>query len=507
MDYVENRTFDEIRVGDSASLVRTLSKEDIDLFAVMSGDVNPAHVDEEYARSDQFHKIIAHGMWGGALISTLLGTKLPGPGTIYLGQTLTFKRPVAVGDQVTVSVTAAAKDPERHRVTFDCRCTNQKGEVVITGRAEVLAPTEKVKRPRAALPHVHLHDPGARYRQLLDLTRELAPVRTAVVHPVDGPALLGAVEAARAGLIIPVLLGPEEKVRGAARAAQIDLAPYELVPCAHSHDAAARAVALARAGKVEALLKGSLPTDELMHEVVAGETGLGTGRRVSHVFVLDVPTYPRPLFLTDAAVNIAPGLDDKRDIIQNAIDLAHALGIERPRVAILSAVETVTAKLRSTVEAAALCKMADRGQITGGVLDGPLGFDNAVSAEAAREKGIVSPVAGQADILVVPDLEAGNMLVRQLEYLAEAQAAGVVLGARVPIALTSRADQPSVAWPPAPSRCCWPGGGGTARTCRGPSGLPRWPRPEASGRQGHIRARVVVCPPRHGQSPNRSDSA
>jgi len=230
--------------------------------------------------------------------------------------------------------------------------------------------------------------------------------------------------------------------QAAAAAEGIDLSPYELVPTAHSHEAAAHAVALARAGKVEALMKGSLHTDELMHEVVARDIGLCTARRMSHVFVMDVPNYPRLLFLTDAAINIYPDLDDKRDIVQNAIDLAHALGIETPKVAVLSAVETVTHKLRSTLEAAALCKMADRGQITGALVDGPLAFDNAVSEEAARAKGIVSPVAGRADILVVPDLESGNMLAKQLEYLAEAQGAGVVLGARVPIALTSRADNP-----------------------------------------------------------------
>jgi phosphate acetyltransferase/phosphate butyryltransferase len=442
LEYIENRTFAEIQVGDSASLVRTLTADDIRLFAAMSGDVNPAHVDEEYARSDQFHKVIAHGMWGGALISTLLGTRLPGPGAIYLGQTLAFRRPIGVGDTVTVTVTVTAKDPERRRVTLDCRCTNQQGEEVIAGSAQVLAPADKVKRPRAPLPEVRLRDPGVWYRKLIELTRGLPPVRTAVVHPVDDNSLRGAVSAAREDLIIPVLVGPEARIRAAAQAAGVDIARYELVPCAHSHEAAEAAVALARVGKVGALMKGSLHTEELLHAVVAADTGLRTARRVSHVFALDVPSYPRPLFLTDAAVNIAPDLDGKRDIVQNAIDLAHALGIEAPRVAILAAVETVTPKLRSTLDAAALCKMADRGQITGGVLDGPLGFDNAVSAEAARDKGIVSPVAGRADILLVPDLEAGNMLAKQLEYLAEAQAAGIVLGGRVPIALTSRADKP-----------------------------------------------------------------
>jgi len=280
------------------------------------------------------------------------------------------------------------------------------------------------------------------YRHLLDLAEGLPPIRTAVVHPVDNNALLGAVEAARAGLIIPVLVGPADKIHAVAAAQDIDLSAYTVVPTEHSHAAAAQAVALARSGEVDALMKGSLHTDELMQAAVAPGIGLATALRMSHVFVLEVPTYPRPLFITDAALNIYPDLEAKRDIVQNAIDLAHVLGIQLPRVAILSAVETVNPKIHSTLEAAALCKMADRGQITGGAVDGPLAFDNAVSPEAARTKGIVSPVAGQADILVVPDLEAGNMLVKQLEYLAEAQITGIVLGARVPIALTSRADSP-----------------------------------------------------------------
>jgi len=442
MDYIENRTFDEINIGDSASLTRTLTMADIQLFAVMSGDVNPAHVDEEYAKSDMFQKIIAHGMWGGALISTLLGTKLPGPGTIYLGQTLRFRRPVGPGDTMTVSVSAIARDPEKHRITFDCQCLNQQGEVVINGSAEVIAPTKKVKRPRIILPEVHLHDRGARYRQLIERTSGLEPIRIAVVHPVDRYSLLGAIDAAQANLVIPILVGPEAKIRAVAETEAVDLSPYQLIATEHSHAAAAKAVAMARAGQVEALMKGSLPTRELMLEVVVKETGLGTGRRMSHVAAMDVPTYPRPLFITDAAINIYPSLEDKRDIVQNAIDLVLVLGIETPKVAILSAIETISSKLNSTLEAAALCKMADRGQISGGIVDGPLAFDDAVSAEAAMIKGINSAVAGQADILVVPDIESGTMLTKQLEYLADAQAADIVLGARVPIALIDHADTP-----------------------------------------------------------------
>jgi phosphate acetyltransferase/phosphate butyryltransferase len=291
------------------------------------------------------------------------------------------------------------------------------------------------------LPDVALFEKGRRYRRLIEMTHGLAPIRTAVVHPVDAASLAGAIEAARENLIVPVLVGPAEKIRAAAEQAKLDLSPYEIVPTEHSDAAAVKAVAMARNGEVEALMKGSLHTDELLHAVVDPERGLRTARRISHVFALDVPSYPRPLFITDAAVNIYPTLEDKRDIVQNAIDLAHALGIVTPHVAILSAVETVSPNIKSTLDAAALCKMADRGQITGAVLDGPLAFDNAVSRESAQTKGIISPVAGKADIFVVPDLEAGNMLAKQLEYLADAQIAGIVLGARVPIILTSRADK------------------------------------------------------------------
>tara|TARA_R110002072_G_scaffold51291_15_gene137573 strand:- start:2316 stop:3755 length:1440 start_codon:yes stop_codon:yes gene_type:complete len=438
--YIENKTFDEIEVGQSAELVRTLRREDIELFAVMSGDINPAHVDEAYAKTDLFHKVIAHGMWGGALISALLGTELPGPGTIYLNQSLHFCRPVGLGETVTVRVTVREKKPEKSRLILDCLCTNQAGEMVIEGVAEVIAPTEKVRRPRALLPEVHLHERGARYKALIAATRDLAPVRTAVVHPCDALSLSGALAAARQGLIIPVLVGPRARIEAAAAEAGCDLGDSEIVDCPHSHAAAEMAVTLARQAKVEALMKGKLHTDELMAAVVDRTSGLRTERRISHIYGLDVPHYPKPLFITDAAINIYPNLDDKRDIVQNAIDLAQALGIARPKVALLSAVETVSPKIASTLDAAALCKMADRGQISGGVVDGPLAFDNAISPTAAATKGLVSPVAGDADILVAPDLEAGNMMAKQLIYLAGAEAAGIVLGARVPIMLTSRAD-------------------------------------------------------------------
>jgi phosphotransacetylase len=278
------------------------------------------------------------------------------------------------------------------------------------------------------------------YPALIERCAELEPVSTAVAHPCDESSLTAAVEAAEAELIRPILVGPAAKIRAVAEQHGLDIRPYRLVDAPHSHAAAAKAVEIVRAGEAETLMKGSLHTDELMAEVVRKETGLRTERRISHVFIMDVPTYPKPLGVTDAAINIFPDLETKVDIVQNAIDMAHALGVERPKVAILSAVETVTPKIPSTIDAAALCKMAERGQITGGLLEGPLAFDNAISKEAAKIKGIRSEVAGDADILVVPDLEAGNMLAKQLSFLANADAAGIVLGARVPIILTSRAD-------------------------------------------------------------------
>lgn len=438
-ELIENRTFDEIAAGDEASVTRTLTEDDIQLFALVSGDVNPAHLDPGYAATDVFHRVIAHGMWGGGLISAVLGTQLPGPGSIYVSQSLLFLKPVDVGDTITATVRVAEKRAEQCAVVLDCRCLNQKGELVISGQAEVTAPRDKIRRPRIDLPEIRVSRHDA-YKRLLEETQTGEPPATAVVHPCSGQAISAAVDAARAGLIVPILVGPEKKIRAAAAEAGQDISALRLVHADHSHAAAARAVALVGSGEARLLMKGSLHTDELMGAIVARETGLRTERRISHAYLMDVPGHPAPLIITDAAINIAPTLEEKADIIRNAIDLAHVLGIAEPKVAILSAVETVNPLLPSTLEAAALCKMADRGQIVGGVLDGPLALDNAISEAAAREKGIVSPVAGKAEILVVPNLEAGNMLAKQLTFLGGADAAGVVLGARVPIILTSRAD-------------------------------------------------------------------
>ncbi len=440
-DLIENVTYDEITLGQSARLLRTLSLADIQAFAAVSGDTNPAHLNAEYANDTLFHGVIAHGMWGGALISALLGTQFPGPGTIYLEQVLHFTKPVHIGDTLTVTVTVLSKDNAKKSVELDCQVVNQKGERVLHGTAKVLAPTKKVRLPRVNAPQIQLFDPQARFKELLALSDGLPAVRCAVVHPCDEGSLSGAMDSARYGLIVPVLIGPEVRIRHVAQEAGIDLSGVEIVSVPHSHAAAAMAADMAVSGDVEVLMKGSLHTDELIHAVLARPT-LRTGRRMSHVFRFDVPLYSKPLLITDAALNIRPSLQEKVDIIQNAIDFARIMGVEIPKVAILSAVEMVNPNIPSTLDAAALCKMADRGQIKGGILDGPLAFDNAISAHAAQVKHIESAVAGEADILVVPDLESGNMLAKQLEYLAGATGAGLVLGARVPIALTSRADGP-----------------------------------------------------------------
>lgn len=438
--WIENHPFDELCVGATGTLTRTLTKADITLFAKVSGDVNPAHVDAAYAQTTRFGEIIAHGMLGGSLISTVLGTVFPGPGTIYVSQSLRFLGPVHPGDTLTVTVSVASLDPVKHHAMLDTRCVDQNGVVVIDGQAEIVPPREKLRIHRTEMPDVLMADKSLRYGQLLAAAQQCAAIRMAVVHPCSREALEGALDAAKLGLIEPILIGPEARIRALAEGAGFDIASIPIVDVPHSVAAAKKAVAMARNGEVQTLMKGSLHTDELMSEVVAQENGLRTGRRMSHIFVLDVPRYAKPLLVTDAAINLEPDFDAKADIVRNAIDLAHALDITLPKVALLCAVETVTPKVRSSIEAAALCKMADRGQITGAILDGPLAFDNAVSAYAAAVKGIRSDVAGDADILVVPNLEAGNMLAKQLEYLADAQAAGIVLGAKVPIVLTSRTD-------------------------------------------------------------------
>ncbi|MCC6212246.1 MAG: bifunctional enoyl-CoA hydratase/phosphate acetyltransferase [Burkholderiales bacterium] len=438
-DFIENRTFDEIQVGDRAVLTRTLRPEDIQLFAIMSGDVNPAHVDPEYAHSSMFHEVIAHGMWGGALISTVLGTEFPGPGTIYVSQTLKFSRPVKVGDTITIAVKCTQKFDHNKHMVFDCLCVNQDSLKVIAGEAEVLAPTEKIKRARVAMPEITISDRDARYRQLFGRARGLKPITAAFVHPCDPSSLRAALSVRDTGFMKPLLIGSAARLRALAEQHGFDLGATRIIDVPHSRAAAARAVEMARGGEAAALVQGSLTTEELLRAAIA-PNGLRTDRRLSHVLYMDVPTHRRPLFITDMMVNIEPTLQDKVDIAQNAIDFAQLMGVPEPKVAVLAGLETVTPRMRATVDAAALCKMADRGQITGGIVDGPLGFDNAVSLMSARTAGLRSAVAGGADVLLAPDLESGNMLAKQLEHLSDAISGGVVVGGRVPIVLANRGD-------------------------------------------------------------------
>ncbi len=441
-EMTENIPFAELSVGQSASVTKTLSKDDIELFAYVSGDINPAHLDDAYAKTSAFHEVVGHGMWLGGLISNVLGTKLPGPGTIYLEQNIKFKKPVHIADTVTVTITVKEKREGKNIVLFDCVCKNDEGEVVAEGIATVLAPVEKLRLPTPELPIIHIEHAGNHFDQLLKSCERLAPLVTAVVHPVKVHVLEAVAEAVREQLISPILIGPENRIRQAAEEGKIDISQWELISTEHSHAAAQKAVEMAANGKVNAIMKGALHTDELLRAIVAPNSGLHTERRITHAYIMDIPDYPKLLAITDAAINIAPDLSIKADICRNVINLWHTLygNKAKPKIAILAAVETINPQMQATIDAAALCKMADRGQITGAIIDGPLAFDVAISKDAAREKGLSSPVAGDADILVAPDIESGNILAKQLTFISKADAAGIVLGARVPIILTSRAD-------------------------------------------------------------------
>jgi phosphate acetyltransferase len=431
-----NVTFDELAVGAAASARRVLTQTEIEALVLVSGDIEPFHVEDLGETSGELLCVDAVGI--SAVISGLLERRLPGPGTRIVSLQLEFAGHVQVGDELSASVTVREKHPATGLVVFDCDAR--------VGERRVLWGTATVEAPRGSLSYSDIATPEIILRRndvfagLLRQCEGLAPVTCAVAHPCDRDSLLGALEAARRRLIVPVLVGPPERIRAVAEMNGADISGLRIVATEHSHASAAAAAALARTGEVEMLMKGSLHTEEILTEIVAPQSGLRTERRVSHAFVMDVPAYERVLLVTDAAINIEPTLAEKADIVRNAIDLAHVLGISMPKVAILSAVETVNPNIRSTLDAAALCKMADRGQIEGGILDGPLAFDNAISEHAARTKSIRSPVAGRADILMVPNIESGNMLAKQLQYFAGADSAGVVLGARVPIVLTSRAD-------------------------------------------------------------------
>ena len=433
------RPFEQLRPGDRASATRRPTRSELRSFALAAGDLDPAHVDADWARRHGDGRLRAPPSWAGALITGVVGNLLPGPGTTIVDQRLTPGAPVHEGDTLTVTVVVRDKRSDARTVVLDARCDNDRGETVARAEIEAIAPARALERAPADSAALSRNDVDS-FAPLMAAAEALEPMATAVAHPCSEGALRAALEAAARGLIRPILVAPRARLAAVAAAICAYLSPWRIVDVPHSHAAAESAVALVRAGEAALLMKGSLHTDELLGAVVDRTLGLRTGRRLSHVFLMDVPTYPKLLMVTDAAINIVPTLEEKRDICQNAIDLARALGIARPKVAILSAIETVNPRMPSTTDAAALCKMADRGQITGGLLDGPLAMDNAISAEAAAVKGIRSEVAGDPDVLLVPDLEAGNILAKQLTFLANAEAAGVVVGARVPIVLTSRAD-------------------------------------------------------------------
>ncbi len=436
----ENKTYDELEVGDEATIKRVCTGNDLYVFAHASGNLNPLHLPGNQGEAPQGSEpeTVAPSMWVGALVSAVLGNVLPGPGTLYKAQSFRFLDRAHVGDELKITVKVLEK-LGGNLVKLSTVVTGRGGDLVAEGEAEVYAPTQKVQIEGESVPDLEVR----RYRHfktLLDACEGLPPLRTAVVAPEEPTALGGALLAAEQGLIAPLLIGQEAAIRKTARTAGLDLGNVEIRDAADAEAAAELAASLAGRGEVQALMKGALHTDELLRAALARAHGLRTERRLSHIFAFDVPGLDRLLMVTDAAINIAPGLEEKVDIVQNAIDLAQALGVKEPHVGILSAVETVNPKIPSTLDAAIISKMAERGQIRGGLVDGPLAMDNAMDLGAARTKGITSLVAGRADVLVVPNLEAGNLLAKQLVFVAQAHGAGLVMGAKVPIILTSRAD-------------------------------------------------------------------
>ncbi len=434
---VRNTTWAELKVGNSASIERTCSVQDLILFAHASGNLNPLMLPSEVAAGATADPV-APSMWVGSLVSAVLGNILPGPGTLYRAQDLRFLGRVHVGDKITVTVSCREKREEPVAV-FDTRIVNASGQTVCEGTAVIEAPTVSKVTEARHLPTL-IVDTVDHFGALVAKAAKLPPMRTAVVCPDDHNSLGGAILSAGRGLIEPILIGDPGRIAAAATALGADISRFAIEPISDPHLAAARAVAMALEGKAVAVMKGDLHSDILLGEVVKKDGGLRTSRRISHVFALDVPTLDEILYISDAAINIAPDLMTKVDIVQNAVDLARACGLQQPRVGILSAVETINPAIASTLDAAILSKMAERGQIKGAIVDGPLAMDNAIDLEAARTKGITSLVAGRANVLIVPNLESGNMLAKELTFVARAEAAGLVLGAKVPVMLTSRAD-------------------------------------------------------------------
>ena len=432
-----NKTWAELNVGDSASLERTCSAQDLIVFAHVSGNINPLSLPPADSHA-QDNTPVAPSMWVGSLISAVLGNVLPGAGTLYRAQDLRFPRRVHVGDRLKVTVVCREKREEPVAL-FDTRIEDEYGRIVCEGTAEVDAPTATQLTEVRDLPTL-IVDSVDHFAPLIALASRLPPLKTAVVCPEDRNSLGGALLSAQHGLIEPILIGDPGRIQAAAKELGADISAYTLVAVSDPHAAAAQAVAMVNEGLAHAVMKGAIHSDALLAEVVKKDGGLRTHVRISHVFAMDVPTLDELLFISDAAINIAPDLMTKVDIVQNAVNLAHACGIGQPKVGVLSAVETINPNIPSTLDAAVLSKMAERGQIRGAVVDGPLAMDNAMDVEAARTKGIASLVAGHANVLIVPNLEAGNILVKELSFVARAEAAGLVLGAKAPVMLTSRAD-------------------------------------------------------------------
>jgi phosphotransacetylase/acyl dehydratase len=439
LGFIESKTYDEISVGDTAGTEHVLTADDAMAFASISGFHSVLNTNELIDRAEGIPPT-GPNMWCASLISGLFSMNIPGPGCTLTNVSLSFQNRIRVGDRILVKVRVTSKDDRTKTIHFDCEASNGTGTPIFSGTAQLIAPEKKLRWSTLPVPQLIVNNPYRHYLGLIARATSKPAVKTAIVWPCDEVSLGGAIQAFKDKLIAPVLVGSEAKIRSVAAALQLDLGTVQIVDIDNSRMAAIRAVEMARKGEVQMLMKGSLHTDELMSAVVSREGGLRTGRRISHVFALDVPSYHKPLFVTDAAVNIQPDLETKISILQNAIDMMNTLEIASPKVAILSAVESVNPAIPSTLDAAALCKMVDRGQITGAIVDGPLAFDNAISSDAAKIKKIKSPVAGDPDLLMVPNLEAGNILFKELQYLAGALAAGVVVGAKVPVVLTSRAD-------------------------------------------------------------------
>ncbi|MGL4636648.1 MAG: bifunctional enoyl-CoA hydratase/phosphate acetyltransferase [Beijerinckiaceae bacterium] len=433
-----NTTWDELTVGQTARIERSVTANDLYVFAHVSGNTNPIHMPGTDIDDDGVVDTVAPSLWIGSLISSVLGTMLPGAGTLYKGQTFRFLGRARLGDRLIISVTCTEKRA-RPVAVFETRVSKLDGTLVLEGIAEVEAPTHTVVLQGKQLPML-LVDEHDHFGLLVSRCKQLPPMATAIVCPDDKNALQGALLSEREGLITPYFIGSKSLIVKAAESIGEDISHIPLIDIEDHSEAAAKAIAMVHSKDVRAVMKGNIHSDELLAQIVKKEGGLRTSRRISHAFVMDVPTQDNLLFISDAAINIAPDLMTKVDIVQNAIDLARACGIAVPKVGVLAAVETVNVNMPSTLDAAALAKMADRGQIKGGLVDGPLAMDNAMDMEAARTKGISSLVAGQAEVLIVPNLEAGNMLAKELTFVARAEAAGLVLGAKAPVMLTSRAD-------------------------------------------------------------------